>query len=87
MDIHILGYELNLEIIILCVVLYCIIVFNLIYSAIRFDGLKEIYELLGISIEEGFEILKQTTQNLKQLKQKKLQQKNKPPAKQFSNST
>jgi len=75
MNITILGYDINLEIVGLCVVLYFITVFNILYSTIRMDGVKELYELMGISVEEGFEVLKQTTQKLKQMNQQKLQEK------------
>lgn len=75
MNITILGYDINLEIVALCVLLYFLIVFNIIYSTLKMQGLKDLYELLGISVEEGFEVLKQTTIKLKQIKNEKIQQK------------
>ena len=81
MNITILGYDINLEIVALCVLLYFLIVFNIIYSTLKMQGLKDLYELLGISVEEGFEVLKQTTIKLKQKKNKKIQQKMKEEAK------
>ena len=86
MDITLFGYEINLEIVALCVLLYGIIVFNILYSTLKTQGFKDLYELMGISMEEGFEILRETTRTLKQKKQEKLQQKNKEQEKKFSNS-
>ncbi len=77
MNITVLGYVINLEIVLLCIVLYLIIVFNIMYSTIRLQGFKELYELMGISVEEGFEVLKETTQKLKQMKLDKLKQESK----------
>jgi len=68
MNVNIYGYEINVETVICCAVLYVIIVFNILYSTVRLQGFKELYELLGIGIEEGFEVLTETAQKLKQKK-------------------
>ena len=68
MNVTIYGYEINVETVICCAVLYVIIVFNILYSTVRLQGFKELYELLGIGIEEGFEVLTETAQKLKQKK-------------------
>ena len=71
MNVTFYGYDINLEIVAFCVILYFIIVFNILYSTVSLQGLKDLYELLGISVDEGFEVLKQTTEKLKQIKQEK----------------
>lgn len=68
MNVTIYGYEINVETVICCAVLYVIIVFNILYSTVRLQGFKDLYELLGIGIEEGFEVLSETAQKLKQKK-------------------
>ena len=71
MNVTFYGYDINLEIVAFCVILYFIIDFNILYSTVSLQGLKDLYELLGISVDEGFEVLKQTTEKLKQIKQEK----------------
>jgi hypothetical protein len=71
MNVTFYGYDINLEIVAFCVILYFIIVFNMLYSTVSLKGLKDLYELIGISVNEGFEVLKETTEKLKQLKEEK----------------
>ena len=77
MNINILGYNIDLEIIILGIVLYFIIVFNIFYSTIQMQGVKDVFGLLkdglDVGVEEGFEVLKETAQILKQRRQEKFQ--------------
>jgi hypothetical protein len=51
MNINILGYEINLEIIILMCLIYLIIVIHTLISVIHVEGVSEF-------ITEGFEALK-----------------------------
>jgi len=77
MNINILGYNIDLEIIILGIVLYFIIGFNVFYSTIQMQGVKDVFGLLkdglDVGVEEGFEVLKETAQILKQRRQEKFQ--------------
>ena len=77
MNINILGYNIDLEIIILGIVLYFIIGFNVFYSTIQMQGVKDVFGLLkdglDVGVEEGFEVLKETANVLKQKRQEKLQ--------------
>jgi hypothetical protein len=81
MNINILGYNIDLEIIILGIVLYFIIVFNLFYSTIQMQGVKDLLGFLKdgieVSVEEGFEVLKQTAQDLKQKRLEKFKNQSK----------